>query len=412
MHSVAITGFGIVTPAGFSVEQFRRSVFEGRSAVGEVEGQGFENCKIRLAGQVKGFLSNEYLNPREASRLDRAAQMGVAAVCKALADARLEPQDYQREKGTGIGIVLGTGVGTAHTIERSYFNYFDKRATSVHSIPSCMPHSAASVAGIHFGLTGPSFTVSTACSSGAAAIGLAFEMIRGGMASAVLAGGCDASITPIHLDSWRCLGVLAKGNGDPAKAVRPFSKDREGFVLGEGAVVAVLENLDTALERGAPIYGELLGCGFSSDATHLTAPSAEGQARAMANALTSAGIDAVEVDYINAHGTATVLNDQTETAAIRRVFGDAAPPVSSIKPVTGHMLGASSAAELVASVLAVRDGIIPPTINFTETDPKCDLDFVVDGPRRTGARTAISNSFAFGGNNAVLVVRRSKHHEC
>lgn len=406
MHSVAITGLGIVTPAGSTVEQFHRSVFEGRSAVSQVEGEEFDGCKIRLSAQVRGFLSDELLNPREASRLDRAAQMGVAAVWKALTDARLSVEDYQKEKGAGIGVVLGTGVGTAHTIERSYFSYFAKRATSVHSIPSCMPHSAASVAGIRFGLTGPSFTVSTACSSGSVAIGLGFELIRGGMASAVLAGGCDASITPIHLDSWRCLGVLAKGNGDPAKAVRPFSKDREGFVLGEGAVVVVLEHMAAALERGATVYGEILGYGLSSDATHLTAPSACGQARAMANALACAGIAAEEVDYINAHGTATVLNDQTETAAIRQVFGDTVPPVSSIKPVTGHMLGASSAAELAATVLAVRDGVIPPTINFTEADPRCDLDFVVDGPRSTDARTAISNSFAFGGNNSVLVVRR------
>jgi 3-oxoacyl-[acyl-carrier-protein] synthase II len=403
---VVVTGMGTVTPAGNSVEEFRRSVWGGHSAVGELSGGELQGGKTRLAAQVKDFLPPGLLSLRELGRMDRAAQMAVAAIDQALTDARLSPRDHQEETGRGTGVVMGTGVGNAHAIEQSYFAYFSRKSTSVHNIPSCMPHSAAAVAGIRFGLTGPSFTVSAACASGAVAIGMAFELIRAGMADTMLAGGCDASITPIHLDNWRCLGVLAKGDGEPGRAVRPFSRDREGFVLGEGAAVVVLEKLESALRRGATIYGEVLGYGFSSDAMHLTAPSVCGQAKAMANALAAAGVEPREVDYINAHGTGTVLNDQAETAAIRRVFGDAVPPVSSIKPVTGHMLGASSAAELVASVLAVRDGVIPPTINLSEADPDCDLDFVVEGPRDVDARVAVSNSFAFGGNNAVLVVRR------
>lgn len=404
--AVAITGIGVVTPAGNSIDDLYRSVWDGRSSVAVIEGEEFAGCKVRLAAQVKEFLPAGLLSPRELSRIDRAAQMALTAIHDALADAHLRPLDYEHETGTGVGLAMGTGVGTAHTIENNYFNYFSRRATSAHAIPTCMPHSAAALAGIRFGLTGPVFTVSTACSSGASAVGLAFELIRSGGASVMLAGGCDASITPIHLDNWWCLGVLAKGERSPATAVRPFAKDRDGFVLGEGAAVVVLEDLDSALQRGARIYGEMLGFGTSNDATHLTAPSACGQAKAIGRALASAHIAPSEVDYINAHGTATRLNDETETLAIRRVFGDTPPPISSIKPVTGHMLGASSAVELVVSLLALRGGVIPPTANFTEPDPGCDLDFIADGARKVDARIVLSNSFGFGGNNVVLVARR------
>ena len=378
----------------------------GRTAIRETDGAPFGVCGSWLVAQVDEFSPGDWLSPREAHRLDRSAQLAVAAVHQALDDARLLPDRGDRTGGSGIGIALGTASGTPHTLQRAYFDYFSERSTSVHSVPGCMPHSAAAAAGLQLGLTGPSFTVSTACSSGAVAIGLAFELVRGGWRGPIVAGGCDASLTSIHLESWRSMKVLARGNGDPGRAVRPFSRDREGFVLGEGAAVVVLESLESASERGARVYGELLGYGFSSDATHLTAPSAAGQAAAIEAALASADVRPEQVDYVNAHGTATPLNDRTETAALRRVFGERLPPVSSIKPVTGHMLGASSAAELIATVLAVRDGVVPPTINFTSPDPQCDLDPVAEGCRDVGARIGVSNSFAFGGNNAVLVVRR------
>jgi 3-oxoacyl-[acyl-carrier-protein] synthase II len=342
-------------------------------------------------------------------RIDRSAQMCVVATHKALTDASLFHRTGKEPTGLDIGIAVGTGVGTPHAIQKTYFGYCQSRSTSVHSVAACMPHSAAAVTGIRFGLTGPGLTLSTACSSGAVAIGLAFELIRSGVARAMVAGGCEASVMPLHLDNWSCLGVLSKSKENPARAVRPFSRDRKGFVLGEGAAMVVLEEKEAALKRGAEIYAEIVGYGASSDAVHITAPSADGQAKAMQAALDSAGVTAQDVDYINAHGTATQLNDKTETAAIRKVFGDGTPPVSGIKPITGHMLGASSAAECIASILALKEGMIPPTINLIEKDPECDLDFVSEGKRRADVRIAMSNSFAFGGNNAVLVMRRHEH---
>lgn len=403
---VVVTGLGLVTPAGTSVEEFHRSVWGGRAAVREIDGESLGVPGQWLVAQVEGFLPTDWVSSREAHRLDRAAQMTVAAVHQALADARLLPGDSGRDDGVGIGVALGTASGTPHTTQRAYFEYFSQLSTSVHSIPGCMPHSAAAAAGMRFGLTGPSFTVSTACSSGAVAIGLAFELLRSGLKAPMVAGGADASLTPVHLQSWRSMKVLARGNGEPCQAIRPFSRDRDGFVLGEGAAVVVLETLESAIERGATIYGDVIGYGCSSDATHLTAPSVSGQAMALASALASAGLRPEQVDYVNAHGTATRHNDRTETDALRRVFGDRIPPTSSIKAVTGHMLGGSSAAEFLASVLAVRSGVVPPTINYTEPDPECDLDPVAEGSRNIDARVALSNSFAFGGNNAVLVLRR------
>lgn len=403
---VAVTGMGVVTPAGSSVEEFHRTVWQGRPAVREVDGEPLGVRGPWLVAQVEGFEPTEWLSPRETRRLDRAAQFSLAAVHQALEGAGLLPEDPERERDSGIGVAVGTAFGTAHTVQRTYFDFFSQRSTSVHSVPGCMPHSAAAAAGIRFGLTGPSFTVSTACSSGAMAIGLAFELIRSGVEGPIVAGGCDATLTSVHLENWRSMKVLARGNGTPSGVVRPFSRDRKGFVLGEGAAFVVLESPESALRRGATVLAEVLGYGCSSDATHLTAPSATGQARAVEGALASAGLRPKDVDYVNAHGTATRLNDSTETAALRLVFGEWIPPVSSIKAVTGHMLGGSSAAELVASVLAVRTGVVPPTVNYAEPDPDCDLDPVAEGCRDIDARIALSNSFAFGGNNAVLVVRR------
>jgi len=403
---VAVTGMGVVTPVGSSVEEFHRAVWEGRSGVGELDGEPLGLSGPWFAAEVRDFVPDRWLTRREAQRLDRAGQMCVAAVHQALEASRLLPGEAGRETGAAIGLALGTAFGNAHNVQRTYFDFFSRRSLSVHSVPGCMPHSAAAAAGIRFDLTGPSFTVSTACSSGAVAVGLAFEMVRNGLKGPIVAGGCDATLTSVHLENWRSMKVLASCSGQPGRAVRPFSRDREGFVLGEGAAVVVLEDMESAMRRGAPILGEVLGYACTSDATHLTAPSAQGQAKALEGALASAGIRSEDVDYVNAHGTATPLNDCTETAALRQVFGDRLPPVSSIKAATGHMLGASSAAELVACVLAVSTGVVPPTINYTVPDPECDVDPVAEGCRDVGARIAVSNAFAFGGNNAVLVVRR------
>ena len=268
---VAVTGMGMVTPVGSSIESFRLSVWEGRSAVQRVDGKRFDVHGPWLAAPVEDFRPTDWVSAREARRLDRAAQMSVAAVHQALGDAHLLPEDPDRETGVEIGLALGTAFGTAHTIQRTYFDFFSKQSKSVHAVPGCMPHSAVAACGIRYRLTGPSFTVSTACSSGAVAIGLGFELVRNGLGSPIVVGGCDATLTSVHLENWRSMKVLAKPNGDPGRAIRPFSKDREGFALGEGAVVVVLEEMEAAVRRGATIYAEVLGYGFSSDATHLAA---------------------------------------------------------------------------------------------------------------------------------------------
>ncbi len=402
---VAITGIGLVTPAGSTIPQFMESIYKGRSAVKAIKDPRFSRCRTQLAAPVEDFDSENLLTEKEKGRLDRAAQIGLVAAYKALTDAGL-PVAGSLESNCEMGTVIGIGTGSVHAVEKIYEESFSHQRSYGLGVPMAMCHSAAAHISIKFGLRGYVLTVSTACSSGAAAVGVAFHVIQSGGSPRILAGGIDASLTPSQMAIWDSLRVLSGHNDCPSRAVKPFSRNRDGLVLGEGAALLVLEELGSAVQRGCKIYGEIIGFGSSSDASHITRPAVEGEILAISRALQSAGIHPRDVDYINAHGTATQFNDRTETEAIKQVFSGSKVPLSSIKPITGHMLGASSAAEFAASVLALQENLMPPTINYEEQDPECDLDYIVEGPRSADLRIVMSNSFAFGGHNAVLIAKR------
>jgi len=401
---VVVSGIGLVTPVGSSLEEFRRAIYSGKPGIREIQDFDTSRCETKVGGTVTEFNPHSVLTNKEIFRLDKGTQMAVVAGAAALRDSRLL-DNGAIEDASELGTVIGTGTGSAHSVEQSYCAFFTQRRIDPFSIPMGMHHAAASYLSIKFGLRGCGLTVSTACSSGAVALGAAFHEIKSGRSCRMLAGGVDASLTRTHLEIWGSMRVLSSQNEHPERCMKPFSRNRDGFVIGEGAVMLVLEELESARGRGAPIYGEVVGYGCSSDASHITAPSVDGPIMAMTRALRSAEIGAESVDYINAHGTATYLNDKTETEAIKRTFPQRSVPVSSIKPITGHMFGASSAAEFVAILLACQLGEIPPTVNYEQEDPECDLDYVVTGPRKTSVRYALSNSFAFGGHNAVLVAK-------
>jgi 3-oxoacyl-[acyl-carrier-protein] synthase II len=343
------------------------------------------------------------------TRLDRVSQMAIAATQMATREAGLTNGQLD---SYDVGVILGTGFGGQGSMEEYYGAYYSngKARRSAIAIPKSMYNASSSNIAIRFKTRGPNITISTACSSGANAIGQAFHLIRYGHADRMIAGGVDAPVTPVVMDAWKEMRVLSTKNEQPERACKPFSANRDGFVLAEAAGIVVLEALESALERGAPIYAEVLGYGSTSDAAHITFPDPDGESHAITRALRDAGVRAEEIDYVNAHGTATKLNDASETEAIKRVFGSRAYeiPVSSVKSMLGHSMGAAGAVEFIATVLAIKEKVIPPTINYEESDPQCDLDYVTDGARVMKAaplRTAISNSFGFGGNNAVLVAR-------
>jgi 3-oxoacyl-[acyl-carrier-protein] synthase II len=402
---VVVTGMGFVTPAGLTVPEFLQSINQGKSGIKTIRHFDAGKCRTQLAATVEDFNPQGLISDKDKGRLDRAAQMGIVAADQALKDAGLLTAGAVPDSDE-MGVVVGIATGSVHAVEKIYDESFNHHRSYGLGVPMAMCHSTAAHISIKFGLRGFTLTVSTACSSGATAIGVAFRAIQSGDSVRMLAGGVDASITPSQLAIWDSLRVLSTCNSSPGTAMKPFSKNRDGLVLGEGAVLMVLEELESANERGARIYGEVLGFGSSSDGSHITRPSTQGEILAMLRALESAGITPDRVDYINAHGTATPFNDKTETEALKQVFPHCRIPVSSIKPITGHMLGASSAAEFAASILAARDSLVPPTMNYQEEDPECDLDYVVEGPRKADLDIVMSNSFAFGGHNAVLVAKR------
>ncbi|MGE5323275.1 MAG: beta-ketoacyl-[acyl-carrier-protein] synthase family protein [Actinomycetota bacterium] len=402
---VVVTGMGLVTPAGCSVPEFLTSIYQGRSGIKKIIDFDTTKYRTQLAATVEGFDPGNLISEKEKGRLDRAAQMGIMAADLALKDAGLLTDDAIPD-GDDMGVVVGMATGSVHAVEKIYHESFGQNGCYALGVPMAMCHSTAAHISIKFGLRGFTLTASTACTSGATAIAMAFRAIQAGDSSRVLAGGVDASITPSQLAIWDSLRVLSTCNHKPASAMKPFSRNRDGLVLGEGAALLVLEELESASARGARIYGEVVGFGSSSDGSHITRPSMHGEVLAMVRALKSADLSADRVDYINAHGTATAFNDKTETEAIKQVFTKGHVPVSSIKPITGHMLAASSAVEFAASLLAARDGLVPPTINYEEEDPACDLDYVPEGPRKADLQVVMSNSFGFGGHNLVLVGKR------
>ncbi|MFQ5972198.1 MAG: beta-ketoacyl-[acyl-carrier-protein] synthase family protein [Alphaproteobacteria bacterium] len=401
MRGVAVTGLGAVSACGNDAAALWGAVHDGRSGIGPIAGFDTADLRIRIAGEVKGFDPETHFDPAHAAVMDRFAQFGVVAARAAISDAGLAFDERARAR---TATVIGTAVGGQHAQETNYLRLYGKKSSRVHPfvVPRIMANSAASHITMEFGFTGPAFAVTSACASAAHAIGQGLYLLRAGIAEVAICGGAESCITLGGIKSWEALRVLADDT------CRPFSRDRRGLVLAEGAAVLVLEPLERARARGARIHAELAGFGMSADATDLVRPSAKGAAQAILAALCDARLEPREVDYVNAHGTGTKTNDVTETRALRRAFGHHAKrlAVSSTKAVHGHALGAAPALEAVATILALRQGVAPPTANFTEPDPECDLDFVREGPRAMNMNIAISNAFAFGGLNAVLVFKR------
>jgi 3-oxoacyl-[acyl-carrier-protein] synthase II len=404
---VVITGLGTVNPLAQSVADFWPAILAGTSGIGPITQFDTTHFRVHFGGEVKGWQPEKFIDKKTARHLDRFAQFGLAAAKEAVADSGLR---FDREDPFRCGTIIGSGIGGMNEFEdgKEKFIAGGPHKIGPYVIPKMMPNSACGIVSIEFGLCGPSTAVSTACASAANAINDAMNAIRLDLADVMVTGGSEAAITYMGLGGFCSARALSFRNDDPQRASRPFDKDRDGFVLSEGAGIVVLEELEHARRRGAPIYAELLGCGATSDAYHITAPDPEGKgaARAMQVALRDARIDPPDVQYVNAHGTSTELGDAMETKAIKWVFGSHARElaVSSTKSMIGHLLGASGGVELIACVLSIRHGVIHPTINLDTPDPLCDLDYVPNRPREARVRRAISNSFGFGGHNCSVVV--------
>jgi len=410
VRRVAITGLGAVSALGIGVPALWDGLIAGRSGVGLITRFDTTHYLARVAAEVPGFAFESYFDSTELELLDPFAQFAIVAAREATAQAGLELADHERDRA---GITFGSGMGGFTTQDDRYKRFYaDLPTTRVHpfSIPRMMNNAAASQLSMRFGLRGPALAMATACAASSHAIGEAAEMIRAGRADVMLAGGADAPIAPGVVRCWEAMRVLAPvpKDGNASRACRPFSRDRLGMVLAEGAAVVVLESWERATGRGAAILAELAGYGATADAAHITQPGIDAPARAIAIALEQARLEPAEIDYVNAHGTGTRLNDPTETAIVKRAFGERAKSlaISATKAAHGHAMGASAALELIATVLAIRNGVVPPTINYTEPDPECDLDYVPNQARQMPVRAAISNSFAFGGLNAVLAVKK------
>ena len=401
MKRVVVTGLGAFAALGKNIAEFTAALRAGRSAIGPLTFIRTDGLIVKIGAEVGAFDPKQYFDESRLTLLDRFTQFGLIAAREAVADSGLVFRDGLAAR---TAVIIGSGVGGQTTLDENYHKIYAEGAKRVHpfTIPKLMLNAPTSHISMEHGITGPSFSVASACSSANHAIGLAFHMIRCGSVDAAVTGGAEATVTYGTMKGWDALRVMAPDT------CRPFCKDRKGMVLGEGAAILVLENLERAKARGARIHGEIIGFGMSSDAGDIVLPAASGAAAAMRNCIADAGLQPEDVDYINAHGTGTTANDVTETKAIHMTFGGHAKNlmVSSTKSMHGHALGAAGAIELGATLLALRDGFIPPTANFTEADPQCDLDYVPNAAREVQAEVAISNSFAFGGHNAVVAARR------
>lgn len=406
---VVVTGLGAITPLGNDVPTLWKALAEGHSGVRPITHFDASALDTRIAAEVKDFDPKEYFDHKEAKRLDRFIQFAVVAVEEAIADAGLVINESNSEQ---IGVVIGSGIGGIGTVvsQVKVFEERGPRRVSPFLIPMMLPDSAAGQVAITFGIKGPNMAVTTACATGLNAIGEATEMIRRGFVHTAICGGSEAAILPLSIAAFNVMGVLSTRNDEPERACRPFDAQRDGFVIGEGAAILVLERLEDAQARGARIYGEVIGYGSSADAYHMAAPAVDGTgaAQAMRMALSDAELTPRDVDYINAHGTGTSLNDVSETAAIKSALGAHAykVAVSSTKSMTGHLMGAAGAVEAIACLKALETGLIPPTINYEHPDPECDLDYVPNDARPANLRTAMSNSFGLGGHNACLIFRK------
>lgn len=408
---VVVTGLGVISPVGSGKEKFWENLIAGNSGIGPITKFDASEMPTRIAGEVKDFNVLDFIDKKEARRMDLFTQYAVSAAKMAVNDSKL---DLEKVDLTRVGVILGSGIGGISTLEEQHKVLLEKGPSRVSPFmtPMMIVNMAAGQISIHLGAKGPNFTVVTACASGTNAIGDAFKYIQRGDADIVLTGGTESSITPLSFAGFCSMKALSTRNDEPTKASRPFDKKRDGFVMGEGSAILVLESLEHALKRNAPIYAEVLGYAATADAHHITAPApdGEGAARAMALAIQDAQIKPSDIDYINAHGTSTELNDKYETLAIKEVFGEASQNVliSSTKSMTGHLLGAAGAIEIAAVCLAIKDDIVPPTINYEYPDPDCDLDYVPNKARKKVINYAMSNSLGFGGHNASIVLSKFK----
>jgi 3-oxoacyl-[acyl-carrier-protein] synthase II len=400
---------GMVSPLGASMEESWSNMLAAKSGIGAVEGFDTQEYSVRIGGAVPDFDMSEYIPPKEARRMDGFIQLGMVAGVHALEDAGLEITDANRHR---IGVAVGSGIGGIVTIETCHDIVLNRGPRKVNPffVPSCIINMVAGQLSIRYGLQGPNIAITTACTTGTHNIGFAARMISHGDADAMLAGGAEKSMSPTTLAGFAAMKALSTRNEDPGAASRPWDRDRDGFVLSDGAGVLVLEELEHARARGARIYCEVVGFGMSADASHMTTPPEDGSgaAASMKNALSDASLSGDAVDYINAHGTSTPLGDIAETIAIKRVLGDAASSVavSSTKSMIGHLLGASGSAEAIVSALAIRDQVAPPTINLDNPGEGCDLDYVPNEARQMQIDVALSNSFGFGGTNGTLIFRK------
>lgn len=410
---VVLTGLGAMTPVGSTVQEFWKSLLEGRSSVRKI--QCFDPSKFssQIAAEVLDFDPSKYFTTKEARKTDRFVQFAIAASKEAVLDSKL---DLDKEDRDRIGVIIGSGIGGLHTVESEHNKYIERgpekgpSKISPFLIPMLIANMASGQASIYFKVKGPNTAIVTACASGNHSIGDAFRIIQRNEATLMIAGGSEAAITIMGFGGFCSLRALSTRNDEPTRASRPFDKERDGFVMGEGAGVIILEELEHALKRNAHIYCEIIGYGMSGDAYHITAPDPEGDGaiRCMKACLDDAGLKPEKVDYINAHGTSTIYNDKVETLAIKKVFGEHAKKlaISSTKSVTGHLLGAAGGAETIACALAIKHGIAPPTINLENPDPECDLDYVPNKPRNMKINVAVSNSLGFGGHNATLAFKK------
>ncbi len=409
MRRVVITGIGVISPIGSDKDIFWDNLVEGRSGISAVESFDVSQYPCRIAGEIKDFDPTCYMEKKEAKRVDRFTQFGVAAALEAWKDAGLDQLDLNKEE---IGVMVGSGIGGIQTIEEQLKILTEKgpRRVSPFLVPALIANMASGYISILLELKGPNSTVVTACATSTHALGDAWHIIKRGDAEIMLAGGAEAAISHLAFSGFSAARALSNRNDEPERASRPFDKERDGFVMGEGAGVVILETLDHALERGAHIYGEIVGYGMSGDGYHMTAPDPEGRGAylSMQRALKSAQVEPEKIDYINAHGTSTEINDKIETKAIKDLFGEHAYKlaVSSTKSMTGHLLGAAGALEVIATLLILKNQIIHPTINYEYPDPECDLDYVPRPYRDRVIDLALSNSFGFGGTNATLVIKK------
>jgi 3-oxoacyl-[acyl-carrier-protein] synthase II len=407
-HRVVVSGIGVVTPIGIGREDFWEGLLAGRNGISRITLFDPSEFRSQIAGEVKGFHAEEWIDRKIARRMDRFTHFALVAADLAIKDAGLDVFPFD---GRRAGVIIGSGIGGTQALERAHAALLKKGPRSVGPfvVSSVLINTAACMVSISHGLKGPLSAPSVACSTGTNAIGDAYRIVERGDADIMLAGGAEASVSPLPFASFCATRAMSTRNNDPERASRPFDKNRDGFVMGEGAGVVVLERLDHALRRKAPIYAELIGYGNTADAFHLTAPEPEGNGmiRVVEEALRDAGVAVSDIGYINAHGTSTILNDKAESAAVMKVFGNHARQLkmSSIKSMIGHLLAAAGAVEFAATVLSVSTGRIPPTINYKQPDPDCPLDYVTQGAESIELGVAMSQSFGFGGGNACLVVK-------